>query len=86
MLNNYIEERVLDVANFTLKTGSTVRDTARLFGVSKSTVHRDLSKRLPKINHSLFTKVNEVLKTNFEEKHIRGGVATKEKYASQLDL
>lgn len=82
MFNNYIEERVLDIANFTLKTGSTVRDTARLFGVSKSTVHRDLSKRLPIINQSLFTKVNKVLRTNFEEKHIRGGVATKEKYAS----
>lgn len=80
MMADRIEKRVLEVAAYTIKTGSTIRDTAKVFGVGKSTIHLDLSERLPKINKSLAEKVEVILNTNFNEKHIRGGEATRKKY------
>lgn len=85
MMTDRIEKRVLEVANYTIRTGSTIRDTAKVFGVGKSTIHLDLSERLPKIDKSLSEKVNIILSKNFNEKHIRGGEATRKRYQRQKD-
>ncbi|MDD2227775.1 MAG: sporulation transcriptional regulator SpoIIID, partial [Clostridia bacterium] len=66
-----------------LKTKQTVRQTAQVFGVSKSTVHYDVSKRLKKINFQLYEKVHKILDDNFNSKHIRGGEATRKKFLNQ---
>lgn len=79
-MNNTIEERACELAVYMIQTGATVRATAKHFGVSKSTVHKDLSFRLPKFNPALYTQVREVLDENKRERHIRGGLATREKY------
>lgn len=79
-MQEYIKQRVLDVALFTIQNQSTVRETAKRFGVSKSTIHKDLQERLPKINYDLYQDVVKIIKTNKEEKHIRGGNATRKKY------
>jgi putative DeoR family transcriptional regulator, stage III sporulation protein D len=68
------------VANYILQTHSTVRRAAKVFSVSKSTIHYDVSYRLKKINYPLYVKINKILTDNFNEKHIRGGEATKNKY------
>lgn len=75
-----IEERAVALAHYIIDSKDTVRGTARKFGISKSTVHKDLSQRLEKINPSLFLEVREVLDENKAERHIRGGMATKMKY------
>ncbi len=75
------EERVLRLAVYILETGATVRATATHFGVSKSTVHKDVSERLRRLHPSLYTAVRKVLELNKAERHIRGGLATKEKYS-----
>lgn len=82
-MQDYIEERVLEVANYIIETGATVRTTAAKFGVSKSTIHKDMTQRLPSIRHSLYQEVRNVLDVNKSERHIRGGMATKEKYKHQ---
>ena len=69
----YIKERTLQVAQHITETGDTIRKTAQIFHLSKSTVHNDLSKRLKKLDKKLYTKVQNVLDKNFAEKHIRGG-------------
>lgn len=79
-LKDYIQERVIAAANYIMDTKSTVRETAKVFGVSKSTIHKDVTERLPRINASLSDKVKRVLEYNKAERHIRGGKATKEKY------
>ena len=79
-MNSYIKERTLNEARFLLSTKNTIRHTAKIFGVSKSTVHIDLSKRLRTLDESLYQCVKDVLDLNFEEKHIRGGISTKNKY------
>ena len=79
-MNLYIEARVLDIADYIVETGATVRAAASVFGVSKSTVHKDMAERLPYINRNLYKEVHAVLETNKDERHIRGGMATKEKY------
>ncbi len=79
-VKDYIWKRVLDVSNHIFRTKDTVRDTARIFGVSKSTVHKDVTERLPKINPELATRVKRVLDFNKAERHIRGGQATRQKY------
>ncbi|MDO4555988.1 MAG: sporulation transcriptional regulator SpoIIID [Lachnospiraceae bacterium] len=76
----YIEERILSIAHYTIENNSTVRSTAKKFGISKSTVHKDLRERLPQINLELSGAVNKILDTNKSERHIRGGLATKRKY------
>lgn len=75
-----IVKRVVNCAEHIVSTGATVRSTAALFGVSKSTVHKDVTSRLKDIDSSLFEKVREVLDKNKEERHLRGGAATCEKY------
>ncbi len=75
------EERTVLAAEYIIENGATVRAAAKKFGVSKSTVHKDVSERLKKINPALFLEVKAVLEKNKQERHIRGGNATKEKYA-----
>ncbi len=79
----FIQERVLAEACEILEKKSTVRQIAKLFNVSKSTVHFDLSRRLKKINLDLFKKVSVLLNYNLSQRHIRGGIATKNKYYFQ---
>ena len=79
-MKDYIEERVLELANYILETGSTVRAAAVKFRISKSTVHKDITERLHEINPGLAAQVKTVLDNNKAERHIRGGLATKEKY------
>ena len=75
-----IEERALELAEYIIENRATVRAAARQFGVSKSTVHKDLSERLENIDLTLYNKVKEVLEFNKSERHIRGGLATRRKY------
>ena len=75
-----VQTRVTDAARHILKTGATVRACAEAFGVSKTTIHKDMRQRLPELNPALAQKVDQVLRKNMEERHIRGGQATKEKY------
>jgi len=82
-MKDYIEERVLELARYILDTNSTVRATAKKFRVSKSTVHKDITERLHEINPGLAAEVKTVLDANKAERHIRGGLATKEKYQSK---
>lgn len=77
------EDRIVRLATYILETGATVRAAAKAFGVSKSTVHKDVSERLKRIDPSLHTQVREVLDLNKAERHIRGGIATREKYRCQ---
>ena len=79
-MKDYIEERAVEVATYIIETSATVRQTARKFGISKSTVHKDCTDRMVQINPILARQVREVLDTNKQERHIRGGLATKEKY------
>ena len=80
MIDNEIEERVKTLASYIIETGCTVRAAASKFNVSKSTVHKDISERLEKINPALWKEAKQVLERNKEERHIRGGMATKIKY------
>jgi len=75
-----IETRTFAEADYILKNKSTVRNMAKLFGVSKSTIHYDLTRRLRKYNYNLFLQVKEVLKYNMSQRHIRGGLSTQKKY------
>ena len=75
-----IEERACDLAVYIIETGATVRQAAQRFGLSKSTVHKDLSQRLPHCNRALYLGVRQVLDLNKAQRHIRGGMATKRKY------
>ena len=75
-----IEERAVMLAQYIIEKNSTVRDAAKQFGVSKSTVHKDIAERLYKINRDLFNQARTVLDKNKAERHIRGGLATKEKH------
>ena len=75
-----IEQRACDLAVYIIENQSTVRSAAARFGVSKSTVHKDLTARLPRINAALYKQVRHLLDVNKAERHIRGGLATREKY------
>lgn len=81
-----IEERAILLARYIIETKDTVRSTAKKFGVSKSTVHKDVSDRLLKINPVLAKEVREILDENKAERHIRGGMATKLKYLKEKQL
>lgn len=83
-MKEYIEERAIDVANYIIEHNATVRQTAKQFGISKSTVHKDVTERLMLINPGLAKQARKVLDVNKSERHIRGGMATKEKYLHQL--
>ncbi len=82
-MKGYIEERAVNVANYIIENNATVRQTAKKFGISKSTVHKDVTERLLVINSALAHKARAVLDLNKSERHIRGGLATKEKYLHQ---
>ena len=82
-MKDYIEERAIEIANFIIDEKATVRQTAKKFGVSKSTVHKDVTERLLQINPSLAARARVVLDVNKSERHIRGGLATREKYLHQ---
>ncbi len=79
-MNKNIIKRVLEEANYMIKTGSTVREMALIFNVSKSTVHKDLHERLLDIDNSLYLEVEKILKYHTDVRHIRGGQSTKRKY------
>ena len=81
-MKDYIEERVLEVAKYIIESKSTIRKTAKVFGVSKSTIHKDMTERLPKLNPQIAREAKSVLELNKAERHIRGGRATKLKYKS----
>ena len=75
-----LQKRACEVAVYLIETGATVRAAARHFGISKSTVHKDLSHRLKQYNYALYLQVRQVLDINKQERHIRGGMATRRKY------
>ena len=79
-MTDTIEERACALAVYMIDTGATVRTAAKHFGISKSTVHKDLSQRLPQYNQGLYQQVRQVLELNKLERHIRGGMATRRKY------
>ncbi|HEX3015191.1 MAG TPA: sporulation transcriptional regulator SpoIIID [Desulfobacteria bacterium] len=83
-MQEYIRKRVLEVSNYILESSSTVRQTANVFGVSKSTVHKDVTERLPLINEKLAGQVKSILDLNKAERHIRGGEATRKKYQDNV--
>ena len=79
-MKDYIEERAVEIGTYIVETNATVRQTAKKFGVSKSTVHKDISERMVMINPTIAKDVRKVLDVNKSERHIRGGLATREKY------
>ena len=85
-MQEYIQKRVLEISNYIIESKSTVRQTAGVFGVSKSTVHKDVTDRLEHINPSLAAQARVVLDVNKSERHIRGGLATREKYQHRLAI
>ncbi len=83
MIDISIEERAIKLAHYIIESKDTVRGAAKKFGISKSTVHKDVSERLRKINPGLAKEVRKILDENKAERHIRGGMATKLKYSHQ---
>ncbi|HZK25183.1 MAG TPA: sporulation transcriptional regulator SpoIIID [Oscillospiraceae bacterium] len=82
-MQDYIEQRVLEISNYILETGATVRQVAKKFGVSKSTVHKDVTERLPFINRFIAREIKVILEKNKSERHLRGGEATRQKYLDE---
>ncbi len=82
-MTDTIEQRACELAVYMIETGATVRAAASHFGISKSTVHKDLQQRLPKCNKELYTQVRKVLDLNKMERHIRGGMATRRMYKGE---
>ena len=80
-----IEDRTIELANYIIENKCTVRDAAKKFNISKSTVHKDVTERLSKINRHLAEETKKILLENKSERHIRGGLATKNKYLSALN-
>ena len=79
-MRKYNHERCEEIAEYVIDTGSTVRTAASHFGISKSTIHKDLSYKLKHINPALYANVKEIMETNKSERHLRGGEATRRKY------
>ena len=79
-MKGMIEERAIELGKYVVETKATVRQAAKVFGVSKSTVHKDLTERLPRIHPGLYAQVRQVLNINMAQRHIRGGQATLLKY------
>ena len=79
-MTDTIEKRACNLAVYMIETGATVRSAAKHFGISKSTVHKDLTQRLEPVNRSLYLQVRQILDRNKQERHIRGGIATRKKY------
>ena len=82
-MKDYIEERAVEIAYYIIENKATVRQTAKKFGMSKSTIHKDVTERLLQITPALAGEARKVLDQNKSERHIRGGLATKEKYLHQ---
>lgn len=80
------EERACEVAEYLIETGATVRVAAGHFGISKSTVHKDLTQTLRRVDYGLYLRAREVLDKNKRERHIRGGLATRRKYKGDGDF
>ena len=78
-----MEERAERLAQYIIENRTTVRAAAQKFGISKSTVHKDISERLPQFNRVLYQQVKEVLEVNNAQRHIRGGIATRKKYRGE---
>ncbi|MBP2655586.1 MAG: spoIIID [Firmicutes bacterium] len=85
-MKDYIRKRVLDICDYIIESKQTVRQAASVFGVSKSTVHKDMIERLPSINKRLANKVRHILEVNKAERHIRGGEATRKKYKDSKEI
>ncbi len=85
MVKDYIRQRVREVGHYIYETKATVRQAAKIYGVSKSTIHKDVTERLLKIDPELAAKVKQVLEYNKAERHIRGGEATRRKYKNMKD-
>ena len=83
VLRTNIEERACRLAEYIIENNATVRAAAKRFGISKSTVHKDISERLEYIHRPLFNEVKEILERNKAERHIRGGIATRKKYKGE---
>ena len=79
-MKDYIDERTIEVAKYIIGNNATVRQAAAVMGISKSTVHKDVTERLQQINPALAKEARQVLDINKQERHIRGGMATREKY------
>ena len=82
-MRDYIRKRVIDISRYIVDTKATVRQAAAVFGVSKSTVHKAMPERLPKVNKEMARRVKRILDRNKAERHIRGGEATRRKYGRQ---
>ena len=82
-MKEYIEKRAVEIANYIIEHEATVRQAAKQFGISKSTVHKDLTERLPRVNPGLYKQVRLLLDINKAERHIRGGLATRRKYKGE---
>lgn len=85
-MNLFLNQRAVSLAKYIIKTGQTVRQTAVVYGISKSTVHNDVSIKLRKIDAKLYEKASVILAKNFQEKHLRGGESTRKKYLLKNNL
>lgn len=85
-MKDRLSDRAVILGQYIIENNSTVRKTAKVFGISKSTVHKDVSQRLPKIHPQLYPEVKKILEKNKQERHIRGGMATKKKYEQMKKL
>ncbi len=85
-MQEHIRQRVLELSRYIIESRATVRQTAGAFGVSKSTVHKDVTERLPLLNEAIAARVRHVLDNNKAERHLRGGEATKQKYLHLRDM
>lgn len=85
-MKGIVEERAVELGEYILESRATVRSAAKKFGISKSTVHKDVSQRLKNVNPVLYREVKEILEINKSERHIRGGMATRNKYLLQNRL
>lgn len=84
-MQEYIRKRVMEISNYIIESQATVRQAANVFGVSKSTVHKDMTERLPAINKKTASQVKDILENNKAERHLRGGEATRKKYQELND-
>ena len=82
-MKGFVEQRAVELGEYIIQSKATVRKTAKKFGISKSTVHKDVSERLKKVNPQLYRKVKSVLEINKAQRHIRGGMATRRKYKGE---
>lgn len=83
MAKTYIEERAIELAHYVIENKSTVREVAKKFYISKSTVHKDIAERLALLDRDLYLEVKQVLEENKAERHMRGGMATRRKYLGE---